>query len=379
MTKERINKTIEIFNRAICSIAKIIIIVIVLFLILELLSIAVYSIYFATHGYYKVRNDVYEDQAWAKEFYEEYVASSVMEYSAYVGYQRKPNFKGKYINVNAQSLRRTRNGCNQSKNNTKIWLFGGSTLWGYGARDDYTIPSHVSKYLCENGVNVQITNFGEDGYVRTQQILRLILELKKGKHPDIVIFYDGVNDVFSAWQNGIPGLPQNIQNRQLEFNSKDKWNILRPLMNTNFMNLLNDVIVKKNQNIDKQRYARLNEMKLVSDLKEDYFASQEITENLAEQYEFKVIFILQPLIYTKKELSLNEVQLVGSKKRADFFLQAYDEFQKSDMTFVDMSDIFKGYNETLYLDFAHLSEKGNSVIGKEIGKIITEIMANKIN
>ena len=59
---------------------------------------------------------------------------------------------------------------------------------------------------------------GESGYVNTQSLLALELELRGGNVPDEVIFYDGVNDVFSTFQNNEAGLPQNEQNRATEFN-----------------------------------------------------------------------------------------------------------------------------------------------------------------
>ncbi|MBC8457124.1 MAG: hypothetical protein H8D67_03910, partial [Deltaproteobacteria bacterium] len=51
-----------------------------------------------------------------------------------------------------------------------------------------------------------------------QEVIDLFLQLQKGNIPNIVIFYDGINDTFSAFQNGISGIPQNEWNRKKEFN-----------------------------------------------------------------------------------------------------------------------------------------------------------------
>ena len=49
-------------------------------------------------------------------------------------------------------------------------------------------------------------------------IITLLLILQKGERPDVVIFYDGVNDTYSAFQQLRAGLPQNEFNREIEFN-----------------------------------------------------------------------------------------------------------------------------------------------------------------
>lgn len=91
-------------------------------------------------------------------------------------------------------------------------------MWGSGARDSFTIPSLLSQILSEHGISIHVVNYGESGFVSTQEVIALMLQLKKGNIPDVVMFYDGVNDTFSAFQHGIAGIPQNEFNRFREFN-----------------------------------------------------------------------------------------------------------------------------------------------------------------
>ena len=51
----------------------------------------------------------------------------------------------------------------------RIFAFGGSTMWGEGSRDDYTIPSWLQRFIYQTPYRVRITNFGEDAYVSTQE------------------------------------------------------------------------------------------------------------------------------------------------------------------------------------------------------------------
>jgi lysophospholipase L1-like esterase len=105
-----------------------------------------------------------------------------------------------------------------SRTPLKIFMFGGSALWGTGARDAFTIPSIFATQLQNKGLATEVTNFGESGYVSTQEVSAMLLQLQKGQIPDLVIFYDGVKDMYSAYQQHVAGLPENEFNRVKEFN-----------------------------------------------------------------------------------------------------------------------------------------------------------------
>ena len=84
----------------------------------------------------------------------------------------------------------------------KILMLGGSSLWGFGARDDQTIPSLLARKLHERGCRR-----------RDQEPLRDRLRQHPGDDrpgrasfsglpAGLVIFYDGVNDTTSALLEG---------------------------------------------------------------------------------------------------------------------------------------------------------------------------------
>jgi len=70
----------------------------------------------------------------------------------------------------------------------RIFTFGASTMWGYGARDDHTIASYLSKRLHEQGYRAQVTNRGQPGYVNTQVVVALLRGLHCGERPDIALW-----------------------------------------------------------------------------------------------------------------------------------------------------------------------------------------------
>ena len=98
-------------------------------------------------------------------------------------------------------------------------MLGGSSLWGFGARDNETIPSLLARDLDQRGWRVDLKNLSEIGYVSTQELIALFRELQAGYRPDVVIFYDGVNDTTAALLlEGEAGLTTNEVNRRQEFN-----------------------------------------------------------------------------------------------------------------------------------------------------------------
>jgi len=159
---------------------------------------------------------------WMFEYYAEFrIVEKSSVWTPYA-YARSIPFEGKYINVNKDGLRVTWNESvvdhADDQPPVRVFIFGGSTMWGWGARDDYTIASYLSKILHGQGYQVEVTNYGQMGYVNTQEIITLLRYLQRGEVPDIVLFYDGLNDVASANHNRAAGLSRNESVRAEDFN-----------------------------------------------------------------------------------------------------------------------------------------------------------------
>jgi hypothetical protein len=76
-----------------------------------------------------------------------------------------------------------------------VWMFGGSTTWGEGQRDEYTIASWIARLSEEAGTPVRVRNYGQRGWVHFQEIVLYEQELALGKPPEIALFYDGANEI----------------------------------------------------------------------------------------------------------------------------------------------------------------------------------------
>ena len=110
---------------------------------------------------------------------------------------REPEFHGSLLNTDAGGFRRTKGGRAFAKPAIKIFVFGGSTTFGYGVPDEFTIPSYLQIALEERyeGVPISVSNYGQGYYYSSQELILFINLIKQGKVPDWAIFIDGANDI----------------------------------------------------------------------------------------------------------------------------------------------------------------------------------------
>lgn len=268
-------------------------------------------------------------------------------------------------------------------------MFGGSTLWGTGARDEFTIASLLTAELEKQGLHVEVTNYGESGYVSTQEVILLMTLLQKGSVPDLVIFYDGVNDTYSAYQEQIAGIPQNENNRADDFNlskssalrrrmGMDARDILAMLSTTRLIiGIQKRVGVQQEGKVVKPPQWRQDKASspdsLAEDVVEIYRGNIELVMALGAHYHFDSLFYWQPTILQKDPLT--EYEKESRKEVAPFeghFLKTYAELSSKRLSeaesihFRDLSHVFSSMSQPLYADWCHVGETGNGVIAKEM-------------
>jgi lysophospholipase L1-like esterase len=82
-----------------------------------------------------------------------------------------------------------------------VWFFGASALFGDGQRDDHTIPSEFARLAEADGIPVEVRNYGRPGTAMWQELELFEQVVSSGQKPDLVVFYDGFNDL--AWQMNV--------------------------------------------------------------------------------------------------------------------------------------------------------------------------------
>lgn len=330
-------------------------------------------------------------QPWVRGYPGEARGALREQWRSYVYWRLHP-YKGAHINVDALGVRQTWNASPvPSPEQPRIFMFGGSTMWGWGARDEFTIPSLVAKRLAETTrPSAWIVNYGETGYVSTQEVITLMLELRRGNIPSVVVFYDGVNDAWAAFQSGVAGQPQNEVNRVREFNSRTRFNWREGLLGRLALFRFARGLMggTDTSSAMPRRFLEPEAARAVVDA---YMGNVRIVNALARQYGFRAVFFWQPTIFSKKTLSADEERWrLTAPRRPGRTAPAFaEEYQAFNQTFqervraskldnvVNLSGLFEDDSRTIFIDRFHVSEAGNAKVADAIAQSLRQIVATR--
>lgn len=119
-------------------------------------------------------------------------------YDSFAGYKEVPR-EGKFVNVDVNGFRHGKDQAGWPPNPEKVnvFVFGGSTAFGYGLPDHETIPSYLQEQLREKEGNVAVYNFGRAYYYSSQERALFEKLLVAGFRPDLAVFIDGLNEVLT--------------------------------------------------------------------------------------------------------------------------------------------------------------------------------------
>jgi lysophospholipase L1-like esterase len=330
----------------------------------------------------RAHTSYYASQAWAKQYWKEFSLSRPMRYHDYVFWRRAP-FTGKFININRDGIRLTP-GADCSANSYKVFTFGGSTMWGTGSPDWGTVPAYLQIGLKSLTTKpVCVVNFGESAWVSTQSVIQLMLELQSGNVPALVIFYEGANDVYAAYQSG-RATHQNLNQLAAKLEqSKSPPPFVTWIESTNSFYLLNRLMAKlkhkprESTNIINYKTMGIDTATLTDSMVEAYIGNYEIVNALAQKHGFKALFFWQPQIAVGEKSLTNEEQEM--KRELDpvvveFYQSVYHRVQQVAKKYKNLyyiADTFDSANSQIYIDQVHVTPVGNRLIAERIFRVIT--------
>ncbi len=314
----------------------------------------------------------FEEYEWANKFFYENKNLKFI-FSDYTLWKSK-RYKGETINISyPENIRKTFKPENL-KSDKKAYFFGGSTAWGFGSSDDYTLPSLFAKKY-----NIETFNYAQQAWVSSQNLIELSRVISSRKKIDYVFFFDGINDardlcnttqnenyfvssVRSIYQQKIHDIDNNfrvsfdnILNTFKSFITNIKYRLIKDYhfkrVQKNFKELTYDCHLNKIKNNNATNFV---------------IGNWEHAKTLTEKAGGKFFLILQPNIYfddTKSDHFLPIYQL--HKKNIslrDSEIAFYKEIIKKigdEDFFIDTKDIFKNKYEYIHFDYGgHFLPKG---------------------
>lgn len=334
----------------------------------------------------------YSSQDWAERYWHEFELSRKQRFYSYVGWRRAP-FKGKTIEVDQNGVRLTP-GADCSAKSFKVFTFGASEMWGTGSPDWGTIPAHLQKGLEKlRSGPICVTNFAESAQVSMQNVIMLLMELRSGNVPDIVLFYTIGDDIYSAYQSGRPGVIENLDQIAARFEGsleQPKFTFVDWLKNSYSYSLIDQLMSKltianaqKNQEPTADKLltyeSRGVDVSTLSDsIAQDYFGNYKIVSGLAQEYGFKYFFFLPPTIELgNKPLTPEEQEMKHREERDPAFhklsMAVYHAINKESskyQNFYSMVHVLDRYDSLMWIDGAHVTPIGNQVIAERMLAVI---------
>ncbi len=295
----------------------------------------------------------------------------------------QPNQHFETYNINNEGFRGPEISKEKLENTYRIFVVGGSTTFGSGSTsDETTIPGYLQKEFDNVNLNfkVEVINAGKSGsssWGETQTVKNQLVHYD----PDLIIIYDGYNDMVAPYTLLRDGTTSNSAYDQF----LDKMRVFISFYKTFIVahkiqeSLEKDAI--RNGFFENKHFAEDKNLE-----KSLIWANRmkEICE-FGKSNNFETIVFLQPIMDPEKkpltESEQNRLVLVNKTKTISSEYQHYvdklDEIKKYCPVAIDLSNIFNGISEPLFTDRIHLADSGNEIVAKNIFEITFSVVKQK--
>ncbi len=267
-----------------------------------------------------------------------------MVYEPFVEFRVAPT-KTKFIEVTDAGFRKglTYQPWPPSKRDRVVFVFGGSTTFGYDVKNEDALPCAIQNQL--NSLyprqSVQCYNFGCGYYFSSQERILFETLLVKGFVPDLAIFVDGVNDFF--YPNGNPQLSGRLavllapdlppRPPQPEFKGRENVSLAEQVLNRYLQNL-------------------------------------RMTTAVAEKYGVPVIFVAQPVPFMHFPMNPETFPFTHIGISGELIQWGYPMFEQWSQTgkfgekFIWCGDALASATGITFVDGLHYSRQGGELLAR---------------
>jgi lysophospholipase L1-like esterase len=305
-------------------------------------------------------------------------------YDPYMEYRERP-YSGKYLNVDVHGFRQVNHQGPWPPDKEQyftVFLFGGSTTFGYGVPDDQTIPSYLQEYLNATGSKkqVRVYNFGCEGYHSTQE--RILFEnlISAGFRPNMAIFIDGLNDFWSyddrpSYSNRFEQLMEGKldEPHPIQFLQKVPMMQAASLLGQSLTRALKKPVAQVESPNDE---VYRNENVLMGVIKR-YAKNKQMIDAIAHAEGIKTLFVWQPISTYKYDpkYHLFAADAAGERRYASFgypLMATSAERNSLGDNFLWLADTQERTTEPLYVDSMHYTGKMSKMLAKDIADNVVQ-------
>jgi len=242
------------------------------------------------------------------------------------GMELVPNQQSQSITINSLGFRGDDFSIEKSNSSYRIFMLGGSTIFGHGATSDKTtIPGHMQEFFQNDfqEYDIQVINSGIQGADSFDE-LNMIKTRLLDYSPDMMVIYDGWNDLR---ENNSADVIYNNWNSMCELgkeNGVDVMVVLQPIAG---------------------------------------FGNKPLTQ--------------QEMEFAKKGIDYNDNLLINSYEIYDEYSKNLEKLDNCKMS-VNLRDVFDNESSPIYWDQGHVSDKGNNLIAMSLKEKIIQLLPNNL-
>ena len=273
------------------------------------------------------------------------------------------DFDGSYIKI--KDGRRVTVGSNGLRQR-RVLVFGGSTVFCAEVPDLLTSSSQLQQLILKNNFDFDVLNYGIPGLRIENQfnILKNVSDLGPG---DIVVFYDGVNDLIRVFEEGLDRHKNQAPWRQLNsfsFAVEKRSSLFKHLSISGYVD--NIGVANEYLDSDARQY-----------ISDNWLKYEELARELVQKTGADFVHILQPNWLTYKKLSEGK-----SEDRRFSDMRVIQEIFKNNATqksgIIDFTDRLDSLTDTPFLDWVHLDEVGDKKIAEEMFTVLKPLLSKSM-
>lgn len=359
--------------------------------------------------------------------------------SVVLGLKAKPNFAfvydghGRYLGTDSYGF--CHNGdpdrklIPKQKNIYRIFVLGGSTVWGRGvSSNEDTIPAQMEKMINVNSrypFKVEVINAGMRGWMSYQEFCYLTKDLLYYE-PDMVVVLDGINDFY--YPQNIQKLPPNLSpplaemERMLNMLEESRFYMLcyhikgalrcifQPFVakckgvygfvrdRSYLLDMMRKIVYRINLRNHPGKHVGISALKKTTITSNRFVSYSYYLQNLKNIIgvcrinSIDCVILFQPTLGSgqkrymipEEDSLLNEIdasfQMVDAvailseyyKKLSGEFKKLKSQYQGEHLFIEDLSDIFADVHPKVYDDAIHYNTEGSKILANRISNIIEE-------
>lgn len=311
-------------------------------------------------------------EAWWADFMAQDPEAGALRYDPFRGWWPQGR-RSRFVNTDADGRRVTMQPPIAPGPHRRVYMFGGSVMWGWLIRDSSTIPSLVASRIRELGYSdVEVVNLAQSTFDLAQNAATLLQELRHGRVPTVAVFLDGNNEVAPAFQSGELGriLNEALIARRFERRTEFSSEVTALLR---YSALVQRLRRRRVPPADSGRW------RLCHEIAGSYARQIRAVSAIASAFHFHPIFLWQPMLATTHKPFSSWERKIPTQEVWRGMVQrctaAVDSALASspNISYHPLHTLFDSDTASVFTDdYGHVTERANGVIATDIALRIAE-------